>query len=547
MSELVLGPVLRYVGSDEATVWVETSAPCEVEVLGSSARTFPVDGHHYALVRVGGLDPGTRTEYEVSLDGTRRWPEPGSRFPPSVIRTRAGSGPIEVVFGSCRVALPHHPPYTLSKDEHPEGREHDALRTLALEMLEGRRARWPDQLLLLGDQVYVDEGSPETRSWIRSHRDVSKPPGEDVADYEEYTRLYLESWGEPVIRWLLSTVPVAMVIDDHDMHDDWMISEQWIEEMRSRPWWRDRAVGGLMSYWVYQHLGNLSPRDLEQNPEYREVREAADPEPVLRRFAEHEERVAEGKRWSFCTDIDRVRVLVADDRTGRVLRGRRSIFDEEEWAWIVEHAAGEFDHLLIATTDPFLLGPGLHFLEAWNEAVCAGAWGPRAGRIGERIRRALDLDHWAAFQSSFQRMAELLEEVGAGRRGDPPATIGVLSGDVHHAYLADVAFRSSAGVRSHVYQAVCSPFRNALDSHERKGVKVGVSRAAAVIGRALARAANVEEPTIRWRITDGPFFDNQIATIAIDRRASRMRLERAVPSPEPGRPCLETVFERALS
>jgi len=547
MSELVLGPVLRYVGGDEATVWVETSRPCQVEVLGASEPTFPVDGHHYALVRVEGLERGARNEYGVSLDGTARWPEPNSRFPPSLIRTRSHDGPIEVVFGSCRLALPHRPPYTLSKDEHPEGREHDALRTLALEMIDGARPRWPDQLLLLGDQVYVDEGSPATRSWIRSRRDTSIPPGEQVADFEEYTRLYRETWGDEVIRWLLSTVPVAMVIDDHDMHDDWMISEQWIEDMRSRPWWHDRAVGGLMSYWVYQHLGNLSPRELEQNPEYREVREAADPEPVLRRFAEREERLPEGKRWSFSTDIDRVRVLVIDDRTGRVLAGRRSIFDDEEWRWVLDHATGDFDHLLIATTDPFLLGPGLHYLEAWNEAVCAGAWGGPAARFGERIRRALDLDHWAAFQYSFQRMAELLEEVGSGRRGAVPATIGVLSGDVHHAYLADVAFRSSSGVRSRVYQAVCSPFRNALDSHERLGVKVGMSRLGAAIGRGLARAAQVEQPTIRWRVTDGPYFDNQVATVTLDGRLSRLRLERAVPGHEDGRPRLEQLFERRLS
>ena len=28
------------------------------------------------------------------------------------------------------------------------------------------------------------------------------------------------------------------------------------------PWWRRRITGGLTSYWVYQHLGNLSPAEL---------------------------------------------------------------------------------------------------------------------------------------------------------------------------------------------------------------------------------------------------------------------------------------------
>src|SRR5688500_6730615 len=47
---LVIGPLLRYVGATEATVWVETDGPCRVEVLGRSVDTFAIEGHHYALV-----------------------------------------------------------------------------------------------------------------------------------------------------------------------------------------------------------------------------------------------------------------------------------------------------------------------------------------------------------------------------------------------------------------------------------------------------------------------------------------------------------------
>ena len=79
MAKLVLGPLLRYVSDTEATVWVETSAPCEVEVLGRREPTFAVAGHHYALVRIEGLEPGGFYEYEVALDGERRWPAPDSR------------------------------------------------------------------------------------------------------------------------------------------------------------------------------------------------------------------------------------------------------------------------------------------------------------------------------------------------------------------------------------------------------------------------------------------------------------------------------------
>ena len=89
-AELLLGPMLRFVSETEATVWVETTGPCEVTVLGTSASTFEVGGHHYALVVVEGLAPDSVTPYEVHLDGRKAWPEPDSRFPPSVVRTLGG-------------------------------------------------------------------------------------------------------------------------------------------------------------------------------------------------------------------------------------------------------------------------------------------------------------------------------------------------------------------------------------------------------------------------------------------------------------------------
>ncbi len=86
MPELILGPLLRYAGETDATLWVETDGPCEVEVLGCSTRTFRVGDHHYALLHIMGLAPGRSHEYEVGLDGEKVWPEVGTPFPPSVIR-----------------------------------------------------------------------------------------------------------------------------------------------------------------------------------------------------------------------------------------------------------------------------------------------------------------------------------------------------------------------------------------------------------------------------------------------------------------------------
>jgi hypothetical protein len=553
MAELVLGPLHRYADETQATVWVEASDPCEVEVLGRRERTFAVEGHHYALVILTGLEPGRTYPYEVRLDGERRWPQPGSPFPPSVIRTLAPGSDLQVAFGSCRVALPHEPPWTLSPDEDPRGREWDALRALALRMSREPSECWPDRLLMLGDQIYVDEGSPGVRDRIRAMRDTSAPPGAEVRDFEEYTWLYHESWSDPAIRWLLSTVPTAMAWDDHDMHDDWNISERWVREMRAKPWWHERLEAGIMSYWLYQHLGNLTPAELGRTELFRRVREAPDAGPLLREFAHSADHEGEGTRWSYRRDWGRVRLVVVDSRAGRVLHDtrhahhehKRAMIDDHEWEWVEEQCDGDVDHLLIASSLPFLMVPGLHYLEAWNETVCDGAWGGLAARWGERVRRDLDLEHWAAFQDSFHRMTGLLDDIAAGRRGEPPATICLLGGDVHHAFVAEVAFRRGAGARSRVAQVVCSPFRNDLDRRERRVLRFAASPPGRALGRALAAAASVEDPGIRWRVVDGPYFDNQVATLRIHGRRVEVDIEKTVagdPHPE-----LHVVCRRRLA
>jgi hypothetical protein len=547
MADLILGPLLRYLDEHSATVWVETDAPCEVEVLGRREHTFCVEGHHYAIVPITGLEPGESHPYEVTLDGERRWPLEGADFPPSLIRTIHPDRPLKVVFGSCRVAVPHHPPWNLSPDEDERGREVDALYALALRMMEADPSEWPQVLLAVGDQVYVDEDAPDTREFIRSRRDTSLPPGEEVADFEEYTRLYWESWGADAIRWLFSTVGIAMIFDDHDVHDDWNTSIRWAEEMQAKPWWEERIESALSSYWVYQHLGNLSPQELHESELLEEVKRAEDAGRLLRDFAKRADHSQGGSRWSFCRDLGRVRLCVFDSREGRTLDKRpRTMVDNKEWEWIVEHARGDFDHYLFADTLPFLLIPTLHHVEAWNEAVCAGAWGERAVGIGERIRRAVDLEHWAAFNASFRRMVRLIGEIGSGKHGGPPATIIGIGGDVHHAYLAEAAFPPEQGVRSAVYQAVCSPFRNALSKGERRVVRNASRPWTERFTRALARAAGVPDPEISWRLAQSPTFDNQFATLELDGRHAVLRIERTVRGDADNR-SIETSLERRLA
>jgi len=115
----------------------------------------------------------------------------------------------------------------------------------------------------------------------------------------------------------------------------------------------------------------------------------------------------------------------------------------------------------------------------------------------------------------------------------------VVSGDVHHAYLAEIALRRVSTGRSPVWQVVCSPFRNTLARSDRAVLRFGASRTGLVMARALARSARVEEPDLRWRIATGPWFDNQFATLTFERRAAELTLEKTVPGdPDPDLECV---------
>jgi hypothetical protein len=547
MPRLVLGPLLRHVGPDDATVWVETDAACTVEILGRRERTWEVAGHHFAVVSIDGLEPATSTPYDVRLDGTVVWPLPGATQPQSRIRTLDEGRPVRLVFGSCRYATPS----AVGDDKHFDA---DALDAYARRMARLPEDRWPDALLLLGDQVYADETSEHTKERIRARRDISAPPYDQVKDFEEYTWLYHESWADPEVRWLLSTLPSSMIFDDHDIRDDWNTSHAWRQEMKETSWWEERIVGGLSSYWVYQHLGNLSPAGLAKDELYQRVcAHDGDVEPLLRQFALDADAEADGgkgARWSYRRDLCGVRLLVIDSRCGRILAdGKRTMVSEAEFRWIEEQVEGTYDHLLVGTSLPWLLARALHDVESWNEAMAAGSRGPLMARWAEKVRRAADLEHWAAFRSSFERLARLFARVGRGEHaesgGSAPATICVLSGDVHHAYAAKVDYGDD--VESKVYQLTCSPVHNYVPAAMRLTFRLAWSRVAERVMRFLLRLVSRVPPAeIDWSRMCGPMFGDQIATLSLDGRSATVLFEQAGTGPH-GRPELSPAATLSLS
>jgi hypothetical protein len=222
------------------------------------------------------------------------------------------------------------------------------------------------------------------------------------------------------------------------------------------------------------------------------------------------------------------------------------MLSDEQWDWVHGAMQGDFDHLMIASSIPVLMSQGLHYLEGWNEAVCAGAWGGLARRPAEGIRQMIDLEHWPAFRQCFDRLLEEVEQVGARTDIPVPASVILLSGDVHHAYVAEAEFPASSRFRPAFVQAVCSPIRNPLPFYERGFMKAGLSRTGRSIGHFLARSAGVPPSPVRWEFIAPPTFDNQIGSVLIEGRTARITIERTSPDDwrEPG---LTTTLDYTLA
>lgn len=209
------------------------------------------------------------------------------------------------------------------------------------------------------------------------------------------------------------------------------------------------------------------------------------------------------------------------------------MLSQDEFDWVQAQLGGDYQHLLIGTSLPWLLPRAIHDIEAWNELLCDGHRGRLIAAWSEKIRRAADLEHWASFGESFERLAAMIADVGRGKfatePGQAPATVCVLSGDVHHAYIARPEY--GGDVRARVYQLTCSPLHNRVPRPIRLVFRGAWSRFAERVTRViLGVVARVPPAGVEWTKLSGPYFGNDLMTLRLDGRSAEVVLQQAGPA-----------------
>ena len=325
-------------------------------VLGRPAAHVP--GRRPSLRAGPGRGPRARAPpppYEVLLDGERVWPLADSPFPPSPIRTprpgRAGAGRLRL--------LPVAPP-PRSTAHDPVGA--DALDTLARGWPPTPTAERPDVLLLLGDQVYADETSQATQA-AGSPRGAICPSRR--AARSRTTRSTPGSTTSPG-----STPRSAGCSPPSPLHDlrrprrHRRLEHQraWRQDMRATAWWQERILSGLMSYWVHQHLGNLSPAELADDALYAGSASCRAARTPRRCCAPSPPRPTPTARGLPLELPARLRPDPAADgrhplRAGPRRRPSARCSTTPRRLAARAASSGDYDHLLIGTSLPWLLPP----------------------------------------------------------------------------------------------------------------------------------------------------------------------------------------------
>jgi hypothetical protein len=130
--------------------------------------------------------------------------------------------------------------------------------------------------------------------------------------------------------------------------------------------------------------------------------------------------------------------------------------------------------------------------------------------------------------------------IARGEHGPAPATALVLSGDVHHAYAAELV--RPGGLTTRVHQLTVSPLHNQAPHPIRVGFRIGWSRWARALTTGLARLARVPRSAFEWRKQAGPFFGNQLGELVLEGAGARFLLwvtERDEHGPRPLRQVLD--------
>ena len=427
MPELILGPVLGGLSASRVNLWGRTDSPAilhawigrqpdlsDAQLAATSLPVSPENGFA-GVATVNDLEPNR--EYHYALTLTEAHPPPHqapypkfTTFPPENERTSYA-----FAFGSC--FLPKGKDGGKIFNSIDERRQQDNLRFI----------------MMLGDQIYADADK---------HNGI----GKIASTLSEYRQVYTHTWTTPAFRQLMKQLPAFMILDDHEVDDDWTwtdfdrtraqipIWNRVMRALRLRP--RDertlplkRVQDALQAYWEHQGMHApqmITPLSLDMNGQY--AMPPGDPGSLAYTFT-----------------FGATAFFVLDTRTMRVKSWRgRSMLGKAQWVAL--------ERWLLAVKDrfpvKFIVSSCSLLFDLWID-----------------IAR----DRWSGFPEERDRLLRFLGENNI-------QGVYVLAGDLHSAHAVRTELYGPLDSTLAVWEFCSSPFEqttNWLSSRTFRPIRTG--------------------------------------------------------------------------
>jgi len=257
LSNIILGPIIGGLSHERVNLWARADQSSTLyawlathQHAGAAklvGRKQLVASNGFAgMVAIKGLSPAKKYFFALTLDP--KLAPPRSAFRPfSTFPTPRQAKSFRFAFGSCFLPCKENPGLTF---KHINENQND----LAF-------------MLMLGDQIYADE--VETNGL-----------GHAPANINDYRKVYKTVWSNPYHRELLARTPSFMILDDHEVDNDWRWNDRalkvpgtsWLTRftrlLSGRPKGEQhlsltRTLAGLMANWEHQAMH--SPMQMPPN------------------------------------------------------------------------------------------------------------------------------------------------------------------------------------------------------------------------------------------------------------------------------------------
>lgn len=404
------GPIVGHTTASSARLWMRASAADALRTVGVAAlydgqQCVPGSARYFRLHRefdrtgtvdFGGLTPDARHAVRMgslAFDSVEpelltsdqeiydRLPEPdawlsdlaqlpASASEASFLTFPAQAAEFSFLLGSCR-----YPAFLMKK------RADEIFRAMGEQLASDDAALRPRFVLMVGDQIYAD----------KLNRIIPLARADTVAEFHDW---YIEAFTAPYFRQLTRSLPTYMILDDHEIEDDWVQGRVKYASGRAL---FNMAIHAYLSYqWVH------GPRSF-------------------------------GKKLYYTFDYGQVPFFVLDERTQRIRDDIDTDMSDNHLLGYPSKGGirGQLDELC-----EWLIAMQHTHQDAPKFVGSASVFAPNGV---DAVKKPWKSDSWPAFPNTRRQVLQTILDHGV-------QNVVFLCGDVHCSSVAEIELEKDGGV-----------------------------------------------------------------------------------------------------